>query len=185
MYFYYRMATAQDQMEAKYREMFADLPKWSIEEERKARREFRHPLEVRLRLNETAYNNKISHRAGRGVFEEVFVNPSVQIRKKGQVVVSHMELGYADYGVNVLDQVNKIRTVKKNSIMKRANLVAYLELINEENYVIVEKMVDNCPMCYKAVVPGCATFNTAQYFYEYQCGCGVILYHIPVMAGRD
>ena len=185
MYFYYRMATAQDQMEAKYREMFADLPKWSIEEERKARREFRHPLEVRLRLNETAYNNKISHRAGRGVFEEVFVNHSVQTRKKGQVVVSHVEIGYAEYGVNVLDQVNKIRTVKKDSILKRDNLLAFLELINEEKYVVVEKMLEVCPMCYSAFVLGSATFHTAQYFYEYQCVCGVILYHIPIMAGRD
>ena len=179
------MATAHNSLEAEQKEMFADLPKWTIEDERKARREFKLPLEIQLCLNETAHNNKISHRAGRGVFEEVFVNPSVQLRKKGQVVVSHLELGHADYGVNVLDQVNKIRTVKKNTIMKRANLLAFLELINEEKYVIVEKMVDNCPMCYRAFVPGSATFNTAQYFYEYQCVCGVILYHIPVMAGRD
>ena len=81
-------------MEAKHRQMFDALPKWSIEDERKARREFRLPLEIQLCLNETAFNNKISHRAGRGVFEEVFVNPSVQMRKKGQLVVSHMEIGY-------------------------------------------------------------------------------------------
>ena len=179
------MATAHNSLEAKHREFFDALPKWSIEEERKARREFRLPLEIQLCLNETAYNNKISHRAGRGVFEEVFVNPSVQMRKKGQVVVSHVEIGYVDYGVNVLDQVNKIRTVKKNSILKRDNLLAFLELKNEEKYVVVEKMLDVCPMCYSAFVLGSATFHTAQYYYEYQCVCGVILYHIPVMAGRD
>ena len=161
------------------------LSKWSIEEERRARHMFRLPLEVRLRLNEVAYSNKISHRAGRGVFEEVFKNPSVQMREKGKLVVSHMEIGYEDYGVNVLNQVNEIRKVKKNSIMKRANLLAFLELINDDNYVIVEKMSDNCPMCYRAFVLGSATFNTAQYFYEYQCVCGIILYHIPIMAGRD
>ena len=69
---------------------------------------FKLPLEVQLCLNKVAYSNKISHRAGRGVFEEVFKNPSVQMREKGQLVVSHMEIRYEDYGVNVLNQVNEV-----------------------------------------------------------------------------
>ena len=107
------------------------------------------------------------------------------MREKGTLVVSHMEIGYEDYGVTVLDQVNDVRKVKKRSIMKRENLLAFLELINNENYLIVDKMSDNCPMCYKTFLLENATFKTDQYFYEYQCECGIIIYHIPEMAGRD
>ena len=72
---------------------------------------FRLQLEVQLSLNETAYNNKISHRVEQGVFEEVFKNPSAQMRKKGQLVVSHMEIRYENYGGCMsfyMDQVLKL-----------------------------------------------------------------------------
>ena len=120
MYFYYRMATAQDEMEAKHRKIFDDLQGMDMEE---IKGMTFMPKSPEMWEDQYCYNRKSEMTTE--TIQSVIFDP--YYGRKPQV-----------------DQI------------------------------FVRKFV-----------LGSATFHTAQYFYEYQCVCGVILYHIPIMAGRD
>ena len=73
---------------------------------------FRLPLEVQLSLDEMHIVTRYPTELNKGYLKKFFKNPSAQMRKKGQLVVSHMEIRNEDYGGCMsyyMDQVLKLK----------------------------------------------------------------------------
>ena len=57
--------------------------------------------------------------------------------------------------------------------------VEFLVLPADGNYLIVQKVVEECPMCYSKLKIGNATYNVSFLFYKFFCGCGLKIFITP------
>ena len=55
----------------------------------------------------------------------------------------------------------------------------FLKLPSDGNYLITQKVLDQCPACYAALQLENCTFNIKYLFYKVICECGVQIFYVP------
>lgn len=76
-------------------------------------------------------------------------------------------------------RLNKM-TFGKSSIENAAeSTIEFLELPADGKYLIVQKIVEECPMCYSKLKIKNSVFNVSFLFYKFFCGCGLKIFYIP------
>lgn len=68
---------------------------------------------------------------------------------------------------------------KKANSKSNKKEISFLQLPEDGNYLIVRKIIEECPMCYmKLNIRKCAV-NLKLLLYTYYCDCGLTIFHIP------
>ncbi|CAL4073342.1 unnamed protein product [Meganyctiphanes norvegica] len=77
------------------------------------------------------------------------------------------------------NRLDKMVFGKSRSKMTIETTTEYLELPEDGNYLIIQEIIKECPMCYSALKIENCIVNISLLFYKFFCECGVKIFFIP------